>query len=74
MALYNTPWNLQPVFKYGNYDPDTDADNTMKNTYTIGLNYFFNDWTRLQANYVINDYIGIDLPNDLFMVQLQIKF
>ena len=74
MALYETPWNLQPVFKYGSYDPDTDADNNMKNTYTFGLNYFFNDWTRLQVNYVVNDDASINLPNDLFMVQMQVKF
>ncbi len=74
MVLYDTPWNLQPVVKYENYDPDIHKYNTMKNSYTLGLNYFFNDWTRLQVNYVINDYIGIDLPNNLFMLQLQAKF
>jgi len=74
MLLYKTPWELQPVFKYGNYDSDSDLPNTMKNTYTYGINYFFNDWTRLQINYVYNDYIGINIPNNLFMVQLQAKF
>ncbi|MCD4773897.1 MAG: OprO/OprP family phosphate-selective porin [Bacteroidales bacterium] len=74
MVLYKTPWELQPVVKYGNYDSDSDLPNTMKNTYTYGINYFFNDWTRLQINYVVNDYIGIDLPNNLFIVQLQAKF
>ncbi len=74
MALYDTPWNFQPVVKYGSYDPNTDIGNNMENTYTFGLNYFFNDWTRLQVNYVVNDDAGIDLPNDLFMVQMQVKF
>jgi len=74
MALYNTPWNIQPVFKYQSYDADTDVDKNMKNSYTFGLNYFFNDWTRLQINYVNNDFTGFDKPDDVVMVQMQVKF
>ena len=74
MVLYKTPWELQPVVKYGNYDSDSDLPNTMKNTYTYGINYFFNDWLRLQINYVVNDYIGIILHNNLFMFKLKDKF
>ena len=74
MLLYKTPWNLQPVVKYESYDMDIDVDNNMKNSLTLGLNYFFNEWTRLQLNYVINDYIGVDKANNLFMAQLQVIF
>jgi len=61
MALYKTPWNLEPVFKYEFYDPDVKETGaytgTTKDvtTITIGLNYFLNDWTRIQVNYMIND-------------------
>lgn len=74
MLLYKTPWNLQPVVKYESYDPDTDADNNMQNSYTFGINYFFNEWTRLQLNYVANDYAGIDDADDIFLAQLQVIF
>ncbi len=74
MVLYDTPWNFQPVVKYQSYDPDTDVDENMKNSYTFGFNYFFNDWTRLQFNYVMNDFAGVDKPNDIVQVQMQVKF
>jgi phosphate-selective porin len=74
MLLYKTPWNLQPVIKYENFDPDSDADNNMQNSYTFGLNYFFNEWTRLQINYIINDYAGVDKANNQIMAQLQVIF
>jgi len=74
MLLYKTPWNLQPVFKFESYEPDADIDNNIKNSTTLGLNYFFNEWTRLQLNYVINDFAGNDKPNNKFMAQLQVIF
>ena len=51
MALYDTPWRLQPVIKYENYNNDMDTDNNMEQITTFGINYFFNDWVRLQVNY-----------------------
>lgn len=74
MLLYKTPWNVQPVIKYENFDPDSDADNNMQNSYTFGLNYFFNEWTRLQINYIVNDYAGVDKANNQIMAQLQVIF
>ncbi len=74
MLLYKTPWNLQPVVKYESYDPDVDVDNNMKNTTTFGVNYFFNEWTRLQLNYEINDFAGVDKANNAFYAQLQVIF
>ncbi len=74
------PWNLQPVVKYQSYDPDTDADYNALNTITFGFNYFFNDWTRLQVNYLYNVEESSDTDpalyneydNDMLLVQLQI--
>ncbi len=82
LALYKTPWNIQPLVKYESYDPDSDSDFDKLNTLTFGFNYFFNEWTRLQVNYLYNveessdtnpaNYNEID--NDVFMVQLQVVF
>lgn len=80
MLLYKTPWNLQPVVKYQSYDPDTDADYNALSTLTFGFNYFFNDWTRLQINYLYNVEESSDtniefyneIDNDMLLVQLQI--
>jgi len=83
-AAYMTQWRVQPVFKYEYYDSDiqeTDAANQFCYTTTFGINYFFNDWTRLQINYTtVNSTLDIhsqlgNLPyNNLLMIQLQAEF
>jgi len=72
-ALYKTPWNLEPVFKYESYDEDFAIKSDIKNAMTFGVNYFFNEWTRLQVNYVYNfeETFAAEIPNDRFMIQLQ---
>ena len=81
MALYKTPWNLQPVIKYENYK--VEKENIASNIYeqqsmdhvtTIGLNYFFNEWTRLQVNYEYKAEEENEVKNDMLMVQLQVRF
>ncbi len=74
MGLYKTPWNIQPVIKYENYNTNIDVANNMEQITTFGLNYFFNEWTRLQVNYEYKAEQAREVKNDLFMVQLQVKF
>jgi phosphate-selective porin len=74
MALYNTPWNLQPVIKYENYNGDLDATHNLEQVTTFGVNYFFNEWTRLQVNYEYAAEQALEIKNDRLMVQLQVKF
>lgn len=85
-AMYMTPWNLQPVVKYETYNPDGStysyqgvAQNYGQNTITAGINYFLNDWTRIQINYVYNsedklDGVVKEYDNDALMIQVQAKF
>jgi len=72
-AMYMTPWNLQPVIKYESYDPNIDVDKNMEGTLTFGLNVFPNDWTRLQVNYLYSAE-ETEIENDMFFLQLQVKF
>ena len=78
--MYMTDWMIQPVVKYEWYDADTDeenttSDNTIKKITTFGINYFFNDWTRLQLNYLYKAEEGIfEKANDEILMQLQVKF
>ncbi len=44
-----------------------------QNTLTFGLNYWFNDWTRLQINYLYQAEER-EFENDMIMIQLQAKF
>jgi len=74
MALYRTPWNLEPVFKYENYNSDLDATNNLEQVTTFGFNYFFNEWTRLQLNYEYAAEQAREVKNDRLMVQLQVRF
>ena len=74
-ALYETKWNLQPVYKYELYDPDMDMEVDIMHYHTIGFNYFINEWTRIQVNYVrgIEEKVPAD-DNDAFFIQMQVKF
>ena len=74
-AMYMTKLRLQPVLKYEYYDADVSADDQFKYITTLGVNYFFNDWTRLQANYLlVNAQAGEDKLNNQLILQLQVLF
>lgn len=81
-AMYMTPWYLQPVVKYESYNPDGVeytylyvTQNFKQDTWTFGLNYFINEWTRLQVNYLYNaEGDGNEFKNDGLTIQLQAKF
>lgn len=77
--LYMTPWNLQPVIKFEQYDPNTseiEGLNDQINEITYGFNYFFNEWTRLQVNYLYRaeENARVEVPNDALLIQMQIVF
>jgi hypothetical protein len=82
--MIQTPWKIEPVFKYQSYDPnmdlsDYDATSYRKDSWISGFNYYMNDWTRLQVNYIYNmegssktDYFKYnEYKNDMLVVQLQ---
>ena len=69
-----TPWNIQPIVKYESYDPNNDVDKNAQDVITFGFNYFFNDWTRLQLNYLYKAEEGNEISNDEILMQLQVKF
>jgi len=75
-AMYMTPIRLQPVVKYEWYDPDMNVNENAISTMTFGLNYFINDWTRIQANYMMNDNkrLSGDFYESQFSIQVQAKF
>lgn len=64
MLLYRTPWGLEPVVKYEFFNPAAEVTdytlfasepNETITSLTLGLNYFINDWSRVQVNYIIHD-------------------
>jgi len=72
-GMYMTPWSLQPVIKYQNYDPNMAGNLDMNSIITFGVNFFPNDWTRLQINYLYSAEER-EIRNDQFLVQLQVVF
>lgn len=75
-GMYMTKWNIQPVIKYEFWEPDTDVDGDIENVITYGINYFLNDWTRLQINYLYcaEETGEAEYENDRILAQLQVKF
>ncbi len=73
-AMYTTRWNLQPVFKFECFDSDVDIDDNSETIMTFGLNYFLNDWTRVQLNYRYKAEQALEIPNDQVVLQVQVKF
>ncbi len=71
--MYMTQFSIQPVIKYESYDLNWSGDE-VNNIFTFGLNYFFNDWTRLQINYLYKAEEPTEITNDEILMQLQVKF
>ncbi|PKP13801.1 MAG: hypothetical protein CVU08_03475 [Bacteroidetes bacterium HGW-Bacteroidetes-3] len=75
MASYDVNKKLQPVFKYEYFDQDLDLKKIgYQEMMTLGVNYFFNDNTRLQINYQNKIETGLSVDNDALLMQLQVKF
>ena len=73
IASYKTKFNIEPVLKFDTWNSDKDSRFSRVNTYTIGVNYYINDYTRLQINYA-NLKESREILNDMVMVQIQAKF
>jgi phosphate-selective porin len=73
MAAYLTKWNIEPVVKFDTWNSDQSVTNQTTNYLTFGVNYYVNDYSRVQVNYV-NVSESNPVVNDMIMVQLQAKF
>lgn len=72
-GMYMTKFRLQPVVRYEYYDKNIDAPDEFQNIWTLGINYFFNDWTRLQVNYLIGSDNAVAVDNTL-LIEFQVVF
>lgn len=73
-GMYMTRFMLQPVVKFEMFDLDNEIDSNEEYITTLGLNYFFNDFTRLQVNYQYKAEKAGEIKNDALLMQLQVKF
>jgi len=75
MIWYDTKWNIQPVFKYEFFDQDLSIKKIgYQERMTLGVNYFVSDKIRIQLNYQANIETYINIDNDKFLAQVQIRW
>ena len=80
--MYMTPWKLQPLIKFDQYDPNVavdaneDPQQFIQNTLTYGLNYFANKRIRFQINYLhrTEETEDVKFNNDALICQVQVNF
>jgi phosphate-selective porin OprO and OprP len=65
---------LQATARYDAYDPNIDISGNTLTNYTLGINYFINNWIKLQANYLFKREETSQINNDVTEVQLQFGF
>ncbi|SHM09120.1 porin [Mucilaginibacter sp. OK098] len=73
-AYFILPKHLQLAAKYDTYDPTQTSLTDRSNWYTGGVNYYFNDWTRLTIDYTLRREQTTQVKNNLLNAQLQIVF
>ena len=73
-AYFILPKQLEALFRYDWYDPNTAKANVKSTYYDLGLTYFFNVWTKIQVYYSIRNQEGPTINNNMFETQLQLAF
>ncbi|MEI6638608.1 MAG: porin [Chlorobium sp.] len=71
------PTSYQPFFRFDRLTPDTSQRSTRTDVYTVGLNWFFAETTKLQINYnkTFSYVTGTkSLPDNAFVAQFQFGF
>jgi phosphate-selective porin len=68
--------NIQLVAKYDTYDPNIDPEkkDDSSTNYVFGVNLNFNNWSKLQINYINRAEEGKQINNDVITVQIQLSF
>lgn len=81
MGGYRFANNLEPVYKFESYKSTTSSGQEGTTAavvesfcQTFGVNYYPNDWTRIQVNYVYSAEDPEEIKNDALLVQLQVRF
>ena len=65
---------IQPIFRFDRYTPNLAKTTTTATYYDLGLNYYFNVWTKVQLYYSLRGEDGAHVANNLFEAQFQIAF
>jgi phosphate-selective porin len=74
LLYFFIPEKLQGLLKCDTYDPDKSVSGDRTTNYTFGVNYYFNEWAKIQADYVLRREEVTQIKNDVINIQLQIGF
>lgn len=72
--------NFEPVYKFEGFErTETENDVVIGEPeldmwHTAGLNFYPNDWVRLQLNYIYKTEDPTEIKNDCLLLQVQVKF
>lgn len=73
-AYFILPKQLEGIFRYDWYDPNTAKTEVKSTYYDLGLTYYFNVWTKIQVYYSVRNQQGPTINNNMFETQLQLAF
>ncbi|HEX3384353.1 MAG TPA: porin [Mucilaginibacter sp.] len=74
-GYYVIPKFLQLLGKYDTYDPNKVNPTDRTYIYTAGVNFVFNQWTKLSVDYLFrHEEAAVQINNDILEAQLQIAF
>ena len=74
-AYFVVPKRLQLAAKYDTYDPNKTITTDRSSIYTGGVNFFFNEWTRITVDYLDRrEETAAQIKNNILEVQLQMTF
>jgi phosphate-selective porin OprO and OprP len=73
-GLFVLPKTIQVLAKFDAFDKDASAANDRTNLYTLGLNWFFADRTKIQVNYEYLRNESGRMANQSLLVQFQAGF
>ena len=65
---------LQAAARYDSFNSNIDISGSTLTNYTLGINYFVNNWVKLQANYLLRREETNQKDNDVLEMQLQFCF
>jgi len=65
---------LQALLKMDEFDPDKSKSNVKLTNYTVGINYGFTNWAKIQTQYVYRREQTTQINNDALAFQLQLSF
>jgi len=74
-AYFIVPQKIQLAGRYDSYNTNLAITTDRTIWYLGGINYFFNNWTKLYINYTFKrEETAVQVPNNLFAAEIQVQF